>query len=399
MSAPQLVTTTQTVPNNSGSTVTTPLPQLRTVTYVLRTYASNVNMPYAVEVGGVVGTEFNAHPKSVRCALNTGVPVGGKIVVQRVPAGSVVRLYLNSDAHPEYRNNPVYAVTPTTRNVEVQVFEKDGHSTETDVPVPKPGASTAALEKYDAVLTGITWMKISHKYALSEVDAFIPPGASPVVLNAVRSVYAGLSAQQVVLEVPGIPPRVIAITLQASSNASENIAAGYTFLTEGLTRVHPAAYAALFSAAIDSGVNSIVVTSGWRPMLGSIGHRAGLGIDVSDIGSISVNRAGLTVGTSSSTNATAGEKTVFRAWKNNPTSVNKVAWKTVLDQNEPTAVRAFRDSLDRSPFVKQILDPWFVDLNSLDQTAGTPNSQRDRNEQLHKDHLHITIHEPKILGG
>lgn len=398
MVAPQLVTNTQTVPNNSESTVTTPLPQLRTVTYILRTYAGNVKMPYAVEIGGIVGSEFSARPKVVLCALNTGAPTGGKIVVQRVPEGSVVRLYLNSDAHPDYRKEPVYAVTPTTRNVEVQVFEKNGHATETDSLVAKPEASTVVLEKYDAKLTGITWMKISHKYALSEVDALIPTGTDPIVLNAVRSVYSGLNAQQIVLNVAGPPPRNVTINLQASSNASGNIASGYTFLTEGLPRVHPAAYAALFTAAIDSGANSIVVTSGWRPMLGSIGHRAGLGLDVSDIGSIKIERAGLTQGTSSSTNVTAAEKTLFRAWQNNPTATNKAEWRTVLEQNEPAVVKAFRKSLDDSPFVRQILDPWFVDLNSLDQISGSPNPQENSNEQLHKDHLHITINEPKILA-
>lgn len=295
--------------------------------------------------------------------------------------------------------SPVYEVTPTTRNVHVQITEKNGHATETDALVAKPALSTNVLERYDSTLAGITWMKISHKYALAEIDALIPPESSPLVLAAVRSVYAGLTAPQVLLNIPGPPPRTVTITLQASTNASGNIASGYTFLAEGLTRVHPAAYAALFNAAIDSGVNRIVVTSGWRPMLGSIGHRAGLGLDVSYIGTVQLDRSGLKVGTSASTNVTAAEKTAFRAWNANKTASNKAAWKTVLEQNQPAVVKTFRDSLDGSPFVKQIMDPWVMDADSLDNTAGTPNTQVSDNEDLHKDHLHITIHEPKILGG
>lgn len=399
MPAPQLVTATQTVPNNSESVVTTPLPQLRTVTYVLRTYATNVKMPYAVEVAGVIGSEFSQRPLKVHCSGNTGPATGGRIIVPRVPAGAVVRLFLNSDAHPDYRKNPVYAVTPTTRNVQVEIKEKNGHATETDIPVLNNATSTAILEKYDAKLTGVTWMKISHKYSPSEVDALIPPETNPSVLSAVRSIYAGLSAPQITLTVPSTPPRNVTVTLQPSTNASGNIAAGYTFLSEGLPRVHPAAYAALFTAAIDSNVSTVVVTSGWRPMLGSIGHRAGLGLDVSNIGPVVLDRTGLLIGTGNSTNVTAAEKTLFRAWRSERSAANKAAWKTVLAQNEPQVVKAFRTSLDRSSAVSQILDPWFMDLNSLDQVVGDPNPQGNGNEQLHDDHLHITISEPKITGA
>ena len=55
---------------------------------------------------------------------------------------------------------------------------------------------------------------------------------------------------------------------------------GFDLLGGGLTRVHPGGYAALINAALANGVSSIKMNSCWRPMVGSIAHRAGLGLDV-----------------------------------------------------------------------------------------------------------------------
>lgn len=401
--APTLVVNTQTVPNNPNSVVTSPLPSFRTVTFILRITASKFDMPYAVEVGGVVGPAYSQRPKQLRCSPNgQAAPVGGKIVVEQVPPGTVVRLYLNSDAHPDYRKNPVYAVTPNARNVVVEIREKPGQATETDVVVQEinPDATAEAAktaDTYKAKLTGITWMKVTHKYTLAEVDALLPAGSSQVVIDAVRSVYNGLTTGQILLVEPGPPERRVTVTIQNSENAITNIASGYTF-SEGLTRVHPAAYAAFFTAALASGAASITINSGWRPMLGSIGHRAGLGIDVSIIGATVINRAGLGTGTAASLNVTAAEKTAFQTYKTTETAESKAAWNTVRDSNEPTAVKKFRESLIACPSVKQILDPWFTDLDNLDGTPHQPNDQSDETESHHNNHLHVTIHEPKIRG-
>ncbi len=116
------------------------------------------------------------------------------------------------------------------------------------------------------------------------------------------------------------------------------------------------------------------------------------------VGPVQVNRERLTVGTAASLNLSAAEKSAFRAWNSNKTAVNKAAWNSILEQEQPAVVKAFRNALDGSPRVKQIMDPWLMDVDSLDATAGTPNPHFRENEQLHWDHLHITIHEPKILG-
>jgi hypothetical protein len=402
--APTMVANTQTVPNNPNSVVTSPLPSLRTVTFILRITAANFTIPYAVEVGGVVRPGYSQRPKQLRCSSNgTGAPVGGKIVVEQVPPGTVVQLYLNSDAHPDYRKNPVYAVTPNARNVVVEIREKAGHATETDVVVqeidPNATVETAkTADTYKAKLTGITWMKVTHKYALSEVNALLPAGTTQVVIDAVRSVYSGLTTGQIILVEPGPPERRVTVTIQDSDNAVSNVASGYTFFEEGLKRVHPAAYAAFFTAGIASGATSITINSGWRPMLGSIAHRAGLGIDVSILGATVMNRAGLRTGTTASLNVSAAEKTAFQTYRTTPTAESKAAWNTVRDNNEPAAVKKFRDSLIACTSVKQILDPWFMDLNNLDAVPHEPNDQSDEPEKKHKNHLHVTIHDPKIRG-
>lgn len=402
--APTMVANTQTVPNNPNSVVTSSLPSLRTVTFILRISASNFTIPYAVEVGGMVGPAYNDRPKQLRCSPNgAGAPVGGRIVVEQVPPGTVVQLYLNSDAHPGYRKNPVYAVTPNARNVVVEIREKPGHATETDVVVREINSNPTAeaaktADTYNAKLTGITWMKVTHKYALSEVDALLPDGTTQVVIAAVRSIYSGLTTGQVILVEPGPPERRVTIRIQDSDNAVSNVASGYTFLEEGLKRVHPAAYAAFFSAGLASGATGMTINSGWRPMLGSIAHRAGLGIDVSILGATVMNRAGLATGTAASLNVSAAEKVLFQAYQTTHTAQSKTAWNTERNNNEPATVKKFRDSLIACRSVKQILDPWFVDLNNLDTVPHDPNDQSDDNERMHKNHLHVTIHDPKIRG-
>lgn len=71
-------------------------------------------------------------------------------------------------------------------------------------------------------------------------------------------------------------------------------------------------------------------------------------------------------------------------------------WENELKKNEPPLIRQVREGLRTHSAVKQILDPWYIDLNTRDAKSLSANAQRSGNEKLHKDHLHITIWEPKI---
>jgi hypothetical protein len=194
----------------------------------------------------------------------------------------------------------------------------------------------------------------------------------------------------------------------------------------------------------------MIVTSGWRPMLGSIAHRAGLGLDVGYLQRegrrIVINRAELVnptvakhgfvsererelydaqlatgksivearkelreakenlVNSGNSTKTSELTRSLEKAEKSleDKEKANSSAssdWNEERNKNEPFAMRTFRSSLARSRGVHQIYDPWYMDSNSHDEIAAIPNRQRNSepNETIHSDHLHITVYEPNLL--
>ena len=193
------------------------------------------------------------------------------------------------------------------------------------------------------------------------------------------------------------------------------------------------------------GVTSVAVTSGWRPSLGSIAHRAGLGLDTTYLEgegkSVFPNRASLTNGaTAGNGNVSAREKVLFREFLEAKAAVvageqrNRIerdresgsarqsapeiadanarinslrdrenlarrAWNAERDLHEPGLIRKLRERLGDNESVKQLFDPWYMDADTTDKIAPIPNEQRrsNPNERLHNNHLHITVREPKIL--
>lgn len=407
-------------------------------------------MPYAVAVNGKVLAAFKDRPKRT----DSKIPLV-------VDAGQSVELYLNSDAHPAHRKNPVYKVTVGDDDVEVVIKEVEGKQICTDAPELSSSkldvATGRTVQHMNAKLTGDIWMKVSHKYELSEVDALLPPKTSSEVTAAVKSIYSGLSKPMLRIQQPvagGQIARELSIEFIDSKNPKENITS-YSLLKDGLPRVHPAGYAALFSAALEHGIATLQVTSCWRPMLGSIAHRAGLGLDVGYVGATRMNRQELRLGKSEDTpNVSDDEVELFKEYEaaivadkkadaelsaakkaasatgltaeqkqqaqerlsaakknkdqTNRTKVNASnAWDKERDANEPAKVKLFRASLLQCSCVFQLFDPWFMDANTKDGKDPEPNMQRPQppgkkgpsNEELHAHHLHVTVYEPKILQG
>jgi hypothetical protein len=347
----------QTRQNNNGTTDSQVAVQRR-VTYIFNTVTTaDLKIPYAVAVDGVAKPEFSEQAASVR-GPNARIEV-------TVNAGQRVALFLNSDAHPSFRQNPVYEVTPTQRNIQVTVTEKaEGtRSADPDTPVRASTDARRNLDLYRAPLTGDIWMKISHKYPAAEVDALVPAGTSAEVLAAVKSIYDVLPSAELTLNVPAAPPLAaltVVVTFVDSNNPRRNITS-YGHLADGLPRVHPGGFAALLSAAVEARAPRISLSSCWRPSLGSIAHRAGLGLDVTLVG-----------GTAMALSAPT---------RNDP----------------PAMVQTFRRSLTASPRVMQLFDPWFMDSETGDNVAATRNPHQSRNDKLHATHLHITVREDKIL--
>jgi hypothetical protein len=275
------------------------------------------------------------------------------------------------------------------------------------------------------------------------------------VTMAVKSIYAGLSTPTLQIHQPSMgaqAARSLTIKFIDSNNPKDNITS-YTLLKDGLPRVHPAGYAALFSAALEHGIDALQVTSCWRPLLGSIAHRAGLGLDVGYVGATPMNRQKLRLGKSrdnpnvsdeevklfqeyetailtdkkadaeleaakneaSKPGLSAEQSKQAQEWKKAATERRKKAreakidaedaWNTERSANEPAKVKLFRASLLQCQCVSQLFDPWFMDSNTKDEQEPDPNMQRplppgqkgQSNEELHAHHLPVTVYDPKIL--
>lgn len=453
----------QTKANNQGGLTAVTVNPPRQVTYLFSGVSSaNLKIPYAVAVDGSTLPVYDKKPRRVSCSTGTK----GRVTAT-VQQGQTVSLYLNSDAHPAFRQKPVYAVTAGERDVEVRIKEKYGKHTESDTPVQQidPVAEKEAgklADTYTASLTGDIWMKISHRYTEAEVAARTPAGTSAAVLDAIKSIYRGLTSAALTVTEPANtskPACSLQVSFADSENPNSNIS-NYSLLADGLPRVHPAGYAALFSAALQHGIPSLLLSSCWRPLLGSIAHRAGLGLDVSVLGGTTLNRqelrrafsgknASQTGDGDDTDNVTDAEVIAFGEYEasikaervaNAAARASEIAlavakktsdqeaikaaeeqfksdgelapsasetrskaqkrWNAERDAGEPAHARLFRISLLDCPSVKQLFDPWYMDGDTKDNRAPVANMQlgaSTSNERLHAHHVHITVDDPRIL--
>jgi hypothetical protein len=445
---PTPAATSQTKPNNQGGVTPVNVTPPRKVTYVFKTNSSSgLRIPYAVAVDNAVLVAFAERPR--RVSGN-----GGKVTVT-VLQGQRVHLFLNSDAASGFRSAPVYAVTVGERDIEVTISEKKGKHTDPDTPTQQRDAdakaeAAKAADTYTAPLTGDIWKKVSHKYTSEEVDGLMPVGTAPETIAAIKSIYNGLPATTLSVHIPAKgnqPAKTLKVKFEDSNNPKENICS-YSLLVDGLPRVHPGGYAALMNAALDNNIPSLTVTSCWRPMLGSIAHRAGLGLDVNYVGNTQMNRQELRGGVDTA-NVSEAEKKAFTEYEHSildakrsraeaaathealvsarksgdaattaeakkryddaqdaarlaaaTQAKSQKLWDKERDAAEPDKVKLFRSSLLRCSCVTQLFDPWFMDANTSDSLAPESNMQRGAstsNERLHSHHLHITVSEPKIL--
>lgn len=438
-------------PDNSSGITDSPIKRKRRVTYRFKvTSSSNLIIPYAVAVDGQTLAAYQNKPRRV---------LGGNgsfdVIVDQ---GQRVHLYLNSDAHPSYRTQPVYAITAGDHDIVIQVTERRGQHADADTPVLQTAGTPTTPAQYAAPLTGDIWMKVSHRYGAGEVDAFMPAGTAAAVVAAIKSIYNVLPGPTLTVALPAQgekPAKALSVKFEDSDNPKRNIT-HYSLLADGLPRVHPGGYAALINAALENDIPSLNVTSCWRPMLGSIVHRAGLGLDVNYVGATRMNREELresieghkSAGNGNDTdNVSDAEVARFKEYEDavgatkradaeleaaknaakasglsaeqrqasnerlsaaeqgvlksaDAEAKKSAAWNDERNAHEPSKVRLYRASLLKCSCVAQLFDPWFMDANTKDQLAPEPNMQRGpqtSNERLHSHHLHVTVHEPKIL--
>ena len=428
--------TSSTTKENKTSPTDVILTERVSVTYIFKIVSTkSLTLPYAVEIDGKVRDDFKNKPALLKTS-------SGKIEVRNLKPNQSIRLFLNSDADPRNRNKPVYQITTSTKNILVRIEEKLGRHADDEKLIRENKDSSETIDVYTATLNGDMWMKISHRYSISEVNEILANEPDKIIKQAVAKIYSELDEPNLLIR---HSLGEINIVFQDSENCVNNISQGYNLLKEGLTRVHPAGYAALFIAAREAKVRRLVLTSTWRPLLGSIAHRAGLGLDVSYIDSEILNRQELRKKNAVDTDAVSDrEKILFAdveklksnkeslrtslekankdalmekddssALMNSRTSTRKIReeyelneiqlkraemeWLAERDKNEPTTVRRFREALASNKYIGQLFDPWVMDASTQDSLPAIPNLQKNENEKLHAHHLHITTHEPKIL--
>ncbi len=423
------------------------------VTYEFDTSATSAGLalPYVAAINGKVAPEYAEKPASL--SRNK------RKIELLVKPGSRIALFLNSDVHPDHRRNPVYALQVGQNDVHVKITEVKGRIGHEQPTVgtrycrrsPTPGKD---IDVYDASLTGDIWMAISHVYTAAEADALLPSDTSPVVRAAVCSIYAGLSRPELVVNFPASDsaPR-LTLKVEFLEEMLDNVRANTTWchwLKDVLPRTHPRAYAALLTEAHAAGITLVRVTSAWRPMFGSIAHRAGLGLDITYIEGGQkrgfFNRAFLiNLKAPRNGNVSERERELWRDYQDaqaelavaekergvaerqlnrnrDPQKSSQLEssftrrndrldaarrrsalasqkWNNEKNGNEPVLIRDLRERLGKNQFIKQIFDPWYMDANTADDIPPVPNQQRsgNANERVHNNHLHITVREPKIL--
>ena len=260
-----------------------------TVVFTIYSQSGPITLPYAVRVNGQILSEFKEKPKKL------SVTEQGSITIP-AQSGDTVALHLGSDASAEWRQEQLYAVQVNDKNVKVHIREKKGlHKDEAKLASPK---SSATHDEYEAVLTGNIWMRFSHLYSPDEVQPRLPAGTSAEVARAVQSIYQGLRTGLLTVQRTGPQGQAQQVSLHFPTDKSDNCysnISGFDMLSNGLPRVHPGGYAALINAALDNGVGSVKMSSCWRPMVGSIVHRVGLGLDVTYLDAVRFNREELKV--------------------------------------------------------------------------------------------------------
>ncbi|NYE62714.1 hypothetical protein FHW58_003933 [Duganella sp. 1224] len=390
--------------DTNASVKAVPVSARRTVCYQFDTTASKAKtlaLPYLVVIDGKIQNGGKARTLDISRQIKLNVATGSKVA-----------LYLNSDVHPNSRQYPVYEVEVGEHDVLVNIVEKKGQFSDLKPVVGKPEfrPSNSRVACYQASLTGNIWQMVSHRYTEAEANSLMPDETPAVVRDAVCSIYRGLpGAMLKIANHKNKDTGALVVQFQRSGNAEENIK-NCSLMKDVLPRTHPCAFAALFSAACTVGIDEILVTSTWRPMHGSILHRAGLGLDITTIrdadGKVQINREGLTEpGQSKNPNVSDLEKDLYtQSQKASKAKDNKSSndssellnkWKAQVEKSDPKLMRKLREALGKEKSIKQIFDPWYMEVNTNNGQI-VANAQITSNEKIHDNHLHLTIWEHNI---
>lgn len=370
-------------------------------------------LPYFIaEMSGVRGKPL-VEGQRVRLMRNNKIR-------QKVPFGKEVALYLGNDAKPPYRHTPLYQVKADEglTDVVVKIHEIEGLEYRSADETPSNSVLNGRRKNFTARLYGTTWMNFSHRF--SEVEAEGEgAGEIPEIQDALKQIYGGvlnIGRTEIFLTVvkPNKKPMRISWPAAAFNNCKRNIPAmtGLDFAkNELIPRVHPQTYKAFLSAAIALDAEELEIASGWRPMLGSVLHRIGVGLDVTSIKVDGIRRQFFRTGSAAEQEykslmtqkmqltgkkcRTEEESRQLNRIRAVEASKASAADKAIHD-NEHANVRNFIAKLRANADVRQTFDPWEMDANTHDHMPAAANHLTSGNEELHKNHLHITVRDAEL---
>ncbi|AJX14650.1 hypothetical protein [Burkholderia ubonensis] len=223
-----------------------------------------------------------------------------------------IALHIANDAFHKHRNFQLFSwVVPSSAHSKVHIYEmrsdlQDRFSTENQLGstpaensiVAKPGAS----DEYFGYLNGDLWLKLSHEFTDDEIAQLCPPetlsrtaigssaqGGSPQSVTVdwsttLRPIYgAGENSRS--MDSFNVQISALGITLKFAARAVANAinTSTRTTVQQALRRTSPRAFAAILKAAWRLNIDTVDLSSSWRPMLGSRLHKMGVGLDVTQI--------------------------------------------------------------------------------------------------------------------
>ncbi len=229
----------------------------------------------------------------------------------RIAPGTTVGVCISVDAKQSYRRLPLWQVTAGDHDIVVDVFETygkhalDDHATLAETVNEGSEQAPKLVDYYKAQLSGDIWMRSTHPFKESDVEALPTDAATPAVRQALAKIYRNEFTSvgaDFAIDVPRqrdandkAAVRLLWISAE-NDNCVHNVSA-LDIRRDIPPRIHPGAYAAVARAAHEAGVDEVRFTSSWRPMLGSMPHRTGQGLDlkwlVEGKKALMLNRTGL----------------------------------------------------------------------------------------------------------
>jgi hypothetical protein len=411
-----------------GSCVDCPVEKTITVTYTIKpaggSSTSLSGLPYAIAIDGAVLPTYANEPHRTK-EKEPNIPV------HFVKVGQKVALHLGGDAKTKLRKTPLFEVTAGENDINVIIQETAGkHATDTTVKL-KSSDKEKKVDTYTGTLNGDLWMQFSQKFTAADVDTELPADAIPELKDAIKKIYGGQfdsPMPNLKLEVSLGDKKSIQLNWQtaAFNNCRQNITQ-IDVVNDVIPRVNPKTYYAALRAAQLCQLDGLEISSGWRPMIGSVLHRIGVGLDVVKLENgkektllnrpIKADETKLRDDAEVKAKESKEKAEALKKLKNAkpkegekpPTpddikqaetelqaaqKAEEAAHKKYLEhirETDPASMAAYRAELaGMKTLVRQLFDPWKMDSDTTDDKEATENTGKDSNEKLHLTHLHIT---------